>query len=116
MKHILIYTFIFLNFLNISPLFGEENSEKTPKLEEINPLPDQTPALEKTKLKFQEKHRKANPSGKNLKSVRDSSGDIVPLKESETLWKGREISASKEPPKNRKILDFRRKDRSNYVY
>jgi hypothetical protein len=116
MKHLLILISIVSSLSNSLPLFGGENSEKTPKLEEINPLSDQTPVLEKTKPKFQEKIRKANPSGKNLKSVRDSSGEIVPLKEAESLWKGREISTLKEPPKYRKPLDFRRKDKSDYVY
>jgi len=115
MKQLFILIIILSNF-SILILVAEESSKKTPKLEEINPLPDQTPTLEKAKPKFQEKLRKANPSGKNLKSVRDSSGDLVPLEESESLWEGREISTLKEPPKPRKPLDFRRKDRSDYVY
>jgi hypothetical protein len=116
MKHLLILISIVSGLTNSWPLFSEENSEKTPKLEEINPLPDQTPTLEKTKPKLQEKLRKTNPSGKNLKSVRDSPGDIAPLEESESLWKGREIGTLKEPPKTRKPLDLRRKDKSDYIY
>lgn len=97
-------------------MFAEEKTEITPTLEEQNPLPDPTPTLKRTELIFKDKNRKTNSSSENLKSVRDSSGDISVLKESSIPRKGKEVQTLKTPPVTREPLDFRRKEKTDYVY